>query len=190
MMVLFGSVPGLKKLFGVLLVNPAYALPFFLSYYLKMITTGNDQVFGIEGTKGVIKRYIVENNLSNLEKVLRISTNYLIAGIGIKQQISNQSISALAKTLILLKGKGLITKVEHLKTPYLTKDVIESLEMVCYDPNTREKINFDYSVIEEYLERSHLPALQTSVNRGLTCVPSELVPKDFVGKVVPQPHRS
>jgi hypothetical protein len=153
-MVLFGSVPGFRKLLGVLLATPAYAVPFFLSYYLELLTTGHDEVFGVEGTVASIKSCIVESNTPKLQIVLNLSTNYLLVGVGLKQNISNDSVSALAKALILTKGEGSIQRVQHLKTPYLTKSVTESLELVCYDPSTRESIRLEYSIIQNYLERT------------------------------------
>jgi hypothetical protein len=162
---LFTTVSGIKTLQKVLLKNPIYSVPFFLSFYFKMLSGRDIQsietvenIFGVKGLYVSFWDAIRAGNSSTLAKLVFSSSNYLLAKMNINAELSERVAEDISIQIIAtLSTLTVFNKIQSLFSGEPTESMVAAEtdpaeNMACY-LTLRDDINYDDSDFVDFYKK-------------------------------------
>jgi hypothetical protein len=158
---LFTTISGLRKIYSVLFKNPVYLIPFFLSFYFRVLGGSDlvnlervEAVFGgSQGTYAAFWSAIKSQNKEKLTSLVFGTANYVLSKIG-KWQMDESTAEKIALALLtvgldrvsakLYSYGTFVDSIEKVDTPFVGDSII-----ACYRIQ-RESINFDDTELDSF----------------------------------------
>lgn len=139
-MYFFTTISGLRTLTNIFMRNPLFAIPFVLNFYIRMLGETDQKKIDLLMIFGMPKsgNFVFQKYMTNLTKYLGVDNKY------------NEEIEKIARNFAAGKIEGTIIGY----TDIYEKDIPEmQLDTNVAYITSRDKIDFDDSMIFDYLEK-------------------------------------